>query len=652
MTLPDGTVVQPQDRFASTADAGNVFMAERFQSERTGEWAWDISWQDGNLVGMKMHSLHEKDDEWVQVTPGTVEDPTYIDPALGHSIETSKAGFGWLTVGGEAVTSRAEGLCAQPCANASSGGCQNAACQRVEPDLVLFDAATLARLTDACRVADVEAPVCTFDSQDDSPGSPDFCIEDSDAQMEAGAVCEPLDNPVCDAEELYGNCLLDYCAGWDAAPVAYEKVCKFDQEVQARKQKGLPTRTEHHQKLQATFCGRAEPAPTLLPPPLPSPLPSPPVVSPQQPPPPPPPPLPPSPLPPPLSPWPLSPPPAPYFEYGEAVCYFRGDPHITTHQGEHYDFHGVGVFTMAKLDDLEVQGFLCPVMKDGAFAGVSHIVSLAIQKAGRTLLLDEHDVVTYADGTVVQPESRWTTSSDAAFEAARWQSVKSGAWAWNITWQDGDLKVYSVSTHSQTGSGEFGWLKLGADHAKARAEGLCAKPCVDAHGAGGCQNAACQRVEPNMVLFDAATLARLNDVCRVADVAAPVCASNAQSDSLYAPVSCIVDSDEHVAARAACATLDNPACVKGQHFEDCAKDMCAGWDTAVDAYVKGCKHDAELAEMSSDGQVHVPIKETRAHRRAEPRQRLYESVPNVLQPEQPNNPTSPLEALELALHLS
>ena len=107
-----------------------------------------------------------------------------------------------------------------------------------------------------------------------------------------------------------------------------------------------------------------------------------------------------------------------------------------------------------------------------------------------------------------------------------------------------------------------------------------------------------------------------------------------------------------MAARAACATLDNPTCVKGQHFEDCAKDMCAGWDTAVDAYVKGCKHDAELAEMYSDWEVHVPIKETRAHRRAEPRQRLYESVPNVLQPEQPDNPTSPLEVLELALHLS
>ena len=41
--------------------------------------------------------------------------------------------------------------------------------------------------------------------------------------------------------------------------------------------------------------------------------------------------------------------------YEEVACRFSGNQHLTTYHGERYDFMGVGVFTMAKLDDLEVQ---------------------------------------------------------------------------------------------------------------------------------------------------------------------------------------------------------------------------------------------------------------------------------------------------------
>ena len=83
-----------------------------------------------------------------------------------------------------------------------------------------------------------------------------------------------------------------------------------------------------------------------------------------------------------------SPPPCPPYE--EATCHFSGNQHLRTYHGERYDFMGVGAFTLAKLDDAEVQGFLCPAVESAypfAFRGVSYLVALAIRKAGRTLLL-------------------------------------------------------------------------------------------------------------------------------------------------------------------------------------------------------------------------------------------------------------------------
>ena len=278
-----------------------------------------------------------------------------------------------------------------------------------------------------------------------------------------------------------------------------------------------------------------------------------------------------------------SPPPCPPYE--EAACRFCGNQHLTTYHGAHYDFMGVGVFTMAKLDDVEVQGFLCPAVESEypfAFRGVSYVVALAIRKKGRTLVLDEKDVVRLPDGMVLQPEQRRVTSAleerhrtpaeegilrgasaleerhgsagagAFTFTAARFVSQATGAWAWNISWQDGNLLAHKVaaSNHSLTGGVEVGWLTLGGENALSRAEGLCARPCASTStnatvsvggveldvNAGGCQNTACQRMdlEPaantnnGAVLFDVATLARLEATCQTAGTKPPVCSAEEQ----------------------------------------------------------------------------------------------------------------------------
>tara|TARA_B100000795_G_scaffold215533_1_gene169346 strand:+ start:229 stop:1698 length:1470 start_codon:yes stop_codon:yes gene_type:complete len=371
--------------------------------------------------------------------------------------------------------------------------------------------------------------------------------------------------------------------------------------------------------------------------------------------------------------------------YEEAACRFCGNQHLTTYHGEQYDFMGVGVFTMAKLDDVEVQGFLCPAVESEypfAFRGVSYVVGLAIRKASHTLVLDEKDVVTLPDGMVLKPEQRRVTSAleerhrtpaeegifrgasaleerhgsagagAFTFSAARFASQATGAWAWNISWQNGNLLAYKVeaSNHSLTGGVEVGWLTLGGESALSRAEGLCARPCASTStnataniggveldvNAGGCQNTACQRMDLDpaanngAVLFDAATLARLEGACQTAGTKPPVCSAEEQVcvcvyvhawiacpsprtapprpltplpsppppplplhtsspalpyqvDSADSPGFCLVGSKEHVQAQAACASLDSAACAA--YHDDCVKDHCAGWPTAVEARI-------------------------------------------------------------------
>ena len=369
--------------------------------------------------------------------------------------------------------------------------------------------------------------------------------------------------------------------------------------------------------------------------------------------------------------------------YEEAACRFCGNQHLTTYHGEQYDFMGVGVFTMAKLDDVEVQGFLCPAVESEypfAFRGVSYVVGLAIRKASHTLVLDEKDVVTLPDGMVLKPEQRRVTSAleerhrtpaeegifrgasaleerhgsagagAFTFSAARFASQATGAWAWNISWQNGNLLAYKVeaSNHSLTGGVEVGWLTLGGESALSRAEGLCARPCASTStnataniggveldvNAGGCQNTACQRMDLDpaanngAVLFDAATLARLEGACQTAGTKPPVCSAEEQVcvcvyvhawiacpsprtapprtplpspppppppphtsspalpyqvDSADSPGFCVVGSKEHVQAQAACASLDSAACAA--YHDDCVKDHCAGWPTAVEARI-------------------------------------------------------------------
>ena len=54
-----------------------------------------------------------------------------------------------------------------------------------------------------------------------------------------------------------------------------------------------------------------------------------------------------------------------------------------------------------------------------------------------------------------------------------------------------------------------------------------------------------------------------------------------QVDSADSPTPCVVGSKEHVQAQAACASLDNAACAA--YHDDCVKDHCAGWSTALEA---------------------------------------------------------------------
>jgi hypothetical protein len=352
-------------------------------------------------------------------------------------------------------------------------------------------------------------------------------------------------------------------------------------------------------------------------------------------------------------------PPPPCPPYEEAACQFSGNQHLTTYHGERYDFMGVGVFTMAKLDDVEVQGFLCPAVESEypfAFRGVSYVVALAIRKASRTLILDEKDVVTLPDGMVLQPEQRRVTSAleeghrspaeegifrgasaleerhgsagagAFTFTAARFASQATGAWAWNISWQDGNLLAHQVdaSNHSLTGGVEVGWLTLGGESALSRAEGLCARPCASTStnatvnvggveldvNAGGCQNTACQRMDldpaaNSAVLFDATTLARLEGACQTAGTKPPVCSAEEQVDSTDSPGLCVVGSKGHVLAQAACAPLDSAACAA--HHDDCVKDHCAGWPTAVEAHADACRLGEELEETHA---LHLPA---RAH---------------------------------------
>ena len=385
-----------------------------------------------------------------------------------------------------------------------------------------------------------------------------------------------------------------------------------------------------------------------------------------------------------------SPPPCPPYE--EATCHFSGNQHLTTYHGERYDFMGVGVFTLAKLDDAEVQGFLCPAVESAypfAFRGVSYLVALAIRKAGRTLLLDEKGVVHLPDGMVLAPEQRRLTSAleerhrsraeeetlrgasaleerhgssgtgAFTFTAARFASQSTGAWAWNISWLDGHLLAHTVaaSNHSLTGGVQVGWLTLGGESALARAEGLCTRPCASTSAdatvivggvelkvdAGGCQNTACQRMDldaaadDSPLLFAPATLARLESACQTAGTKPPICSAEEQVciyheascscmmsrtkaglpagnvhmhvhvpihvhrvrptlhirtsthtsppthqvDSADSPTFCVEGSKEHVQAQAACASLDNAACAA--YHDDCVKDHCAGWSTALEA---------------------------------------------------------------------
>jgi hypothetical protein len=315
---------------------------------------------------------------------------------------------------------------------------------------------------------------------------------------------------------------------------------------------------------------------------------------------------------------------------------------------------------MAKLDDVEVQGFLCPAVESEypfAFRGVSYVVALAIRKKGRTLVLDEKDVVRLPDGMVLQPEQRRVTSAleerhrtpaeegilrgasaleerhgsagagAFTFTAARFVSQATGAWAWNISWQDGNLLAHKVaaSNHSLTGGVEVGWLTLGGENALSRAEGLCARPCASTStnatvsvggveldvNAGGCQNTACQRMdlEPaantnnGAVLFDVATLARLEAACQTAGTKPPVCSAEEQVDSADSPGFCVVGSKEHVQAQAACASLDSAACAA--YHDDCVKDHCAGWSTAVEAHADACRLNEELEEAHA---LHLPAR--------------------------------------------
>ena len=383
-----------------------------------------------------------------------------------------------------------------------------------------------------------------------------------------------------------------------------------------------------------------------------------------------------------------SPPPCPPYE--EATCHFSGNQHLRTYHGERFDFMGVGAFTLAKLDDAEVQGFLCPAVESAypfAFRGVSYLVALAIRKAGRTLLLDEKEVVHLPDGSALEPEQRRLTSAleerrprrageeasrgasaleerhgssgagASTFTATRFASQSTGAWAWNISWQGGHLLAHKVaaSNHSLTGGVQVGWLTLGGESALTRAEGLCSRPCASTSAdatatvggvelkvsVGGCQNTACQRMDldaaadDSPLLFDPATLARLESACQTAGTKPPICSAEEQAcichaascacmmsrtkaglsagnmcmhmhahsapytlhvrtsttahtsrpthqvDSADSPTSCVAGSKEHAQAQAACASLDNAACAA--YHDDCVKDHCAGWSTALEA---------------------------------------------------------------------
>jgi hypothetical protein len=278
-----------------------------------------------------------------------------------------------------------------------------------------------------------------------------------------------------------------------------------------------------------------------------------------------------------------TPPPPPPSD--EAICYVRGDPHITTLSGKRNEFMGVGVYTLARLDDLEIQAFMCPSMNGSDFLGVSYSVALAIQKGGSTLLIDEKSTVTLPDGTTMAA-TRKASSMDGAgpFSVQRELSKATGDWLWQIDVTDLlGLTAYSVPAKSTIGVSEFVWLRLKGQQVRSKAGGLCAQPCAASNGT--CDNPDCKRVGSVKNIFDSTTLARLNAACQVADVPAPPCDQSK---------SCPPGSDKRKAAEKSCAPLDTPKCSKQGMHENCVVDYCAGWTDAAASYVDACYEDEAL----------------------------------------------------------
>ena len=78
-------------------------------------------------------------------------------------------------------------------------------------------------------------------------------------------------------------------------------------------------------------------------------------------------------------------------------------------------------------------------------------------------------------------------------------------------------------------------------------------------------------------------------------------------DSADSPGFCVVGSKEHVQAQAACASLDSAVCAA--YHDDCVKDHCAGWSTAVEAHTY--MHIYESC-MTANGHPSAPPSNTRA----------------------------------------
>jgi hypothetical protein len=280
-----------------------------------------------------------------------------------------------------------------------------------------------------------------------------------------------------------------------------------------------------------------------------------------------------------------TPPPPPPSD--EAICKLRGDPHYTTFSNERFSFMGVGVFTLARLRDLEVQTFLCPskpVTK--FFMDTTYSVAVALKKGGDTLVVDENGVVTLPDGTKIQPvnNSELSAGPGNTFGVERFQAEGTKNWMWRIKFAGGALKVRDVPSHAMTGFGEFAWLTLMGTDVRLGSEGLCAQPCAGPDG--NCSNPSCQPVGKSDAIFDSATLARLNAACNVDDAPEVNCT---------AKTLCEPGSDKHKNASLSCAPLDTPKCSLSGLYDDCVYDVCASWEGAADAYLDVCKEDEELS---------------------------------------------------------